>query len=151
MTSATLATPAANERPRIAEPAVTDDAVIHNLSQMNRPMIRLLRTESLGGNAGCVNLGGRYYSCAAAHGYADPRSGRIVAFGNVQDVPPETREGNAEFTLKAAFGGLRFFRIVQLFANDAGGLTPLSPDAREVLEESVRRWNDAPERGMLPW
>src|SRR3989304_3450575 len=123
MTSATLDTPAA----------------IHNLSQMNGPMIRLLRTESLGGNAGRVKLGGRYYSCAAAHGYADPRSGRIVAFGNVQDVPPEIRKGNAEFILKVAFGGLRFFRIVQLFANDGPDGRQLSLDARAVLEESVQR------------
>jgi hypothetical protein len=67
-----------------------------------------------------------------------------VAFGNVQDVRPEAKAGNAEFTLKVAFGGLRFFRIVQFFAKREGS-TPLSADAREVLEESVRRWNQTSE------
>ena len=133
------------------DPAIADDpAVMHNLVQMNGPMIRLLKNESLGGNAGRVNLGGRFYSCAAARGYADPGSGRIVAFGNIQDVEPGVRAGNAEFAFKVAFGGLRFFRIVQLFAKPDQGSTPLSPDAREVLEESVQKWNAASERGIPP-
>jgi hypothetical protein len=116
---------------------------MHNLSQMNGPMARLLRNESLGGNAGRVNLAGRSYSCAAARGYADPRTGRIIAFGNVQDVPPETRGATAEFTLKVAFGGLRFFRIVEFLVDGRDEGTPLSLDARDVLEESIRRWNDS--------
>jgi len=128
----------------VADPVVADDpAVIHNLAQMNGPMVRLLKNESLGGNAGRVSLGGRFYSCAAANGYADPLSGQIVAFGNVQDVSPDVRAGNAQFTFKVAFGRMRFFRIVQLFAKDEQDSTPLSPNAREILEDSVWRWNQA--------
>jgi hypothetical protein len=142
---------APEERALIAHRAATHDgAVLHNLSQMNGSMMRLLRNESLGGNAGRVNLGGRYYSCAAAHGYADPLSGRIVAFGNVQDIPLQKREGNAEFIMKAAFGGLRFFRIVQFLANGGGASPELSPGARDVLEESVQQWNDTSQRGTMP-
>lgn len=129
-------------RDRSSGSSIADDpAVVHNLAQMNGPMIRLLKNESLGGNAGRANLGGRFYSCAAANGYADPLTGQIVVFGNVQDVPPDVRAGNAAFTLKVAFGGLRFFRIVELFTKNQPGGAPLSPDAREVLEESVQRWN----------
>jgi hypothetical protein len=142
---------APEKRVTIVDRAVTHDAaVLHNLSQMNGSMIRLLRNESLGGNAGRVNLGGRYYSCAAAHGYADPQSGRIMAFGNVQDIPLEIREENAEFIMKAAFGGLRFFRIVEFLASGGGAGPKLSPDARDVLEESAQRWNEAPQRGTMP-
>lgn len=128
-------------------PSATLDTPVlaSNLSQMNTAMLGVLRNESLGGNAGRVNLGGRCYSCAAANGYADPTSGRILAFGNVQDVRSDVKAGNAEFTLKVAFGGMRFFRIVQLFAKNEPDSTPLSPNAREVLEESVRRWNQASE------
>ena len=121
-------------------------ALSHNFLAMNSPMMKLLKTESVGGNAGRVKLDGKYYSCAAANGYADPQSGRIVAFGNVQDVSPNIQKKNAKFTLRVACGARGFFRIVQLVTEDRGGGRTLSPGAREVLDQSVRTWNKARER-----
>ena len=46
---------------------------------MNSSMLKLLKTESVGGNAGRVKLDGKYYSCAAANGYADPQGLAAVA------------------------------------------------------------------------
>jgi hypothetical protein len=136
ITPATLGTPRRSLAPE-------DSVVSHNLSEMNGSMMRLLKTESIGGNAGRVKLGGKYYSCAAANGYADPRSGKIVEFGNFQNISPERRDNNAAFTLRAACSTRRFFRIVQLLTDDRGGGRKLAPGAREVLEESVRRWNES--------
>jgi hypothetical protein len=152
MTPATLGIPAPGNAAESAVEVHVDEAVVtYNLSQMNGPMARLLRNESLGGNAGRVTLGGRrYYACAAAHGYANPATGRIAAFGSFQDVPPAIRTVNAEFTLKVAFGGLRFFRIVEFLPDNSGDGPRLSPDARDVIEETVHRWNEARERGVLP-
>ena len=117
-----------------------------NLLAMNSPMMKLLQTESVGGNAGRAKLDGKYYACAAANGYADPQSGRIVAFGNFQDVSPNIRKKNAQFTLRVACGVRGFFRIVQLVSEDRGSGGTLSPGARDVLEQSVRTWNKARER-----
>ena len=116
----------------------------HNLSEMNSSMMRLLKTESLGGNAGRVKLGARYYSCAAANGYADPQSGRIVAFGNLQDISSSIQSENTKFTLRVAYGARGFFKIVELLIEDRG--RTLSPAAREALDEYVRAWNTARER-----
>ena len=121
-------------------------ALSHNLVAMNSSMMNLLKTESVGGNAGRVKVDGKYYSCAAANGYADPQSGTIVAFGNLQDVSPNIQKKTATFTLRVACSRRGFFRIVQLVTEERGSGRTLSPGARAVLEQSVRAWNKARER-----
>ena len=134
ITPVTLGTPRRRVAPR-------ESVAGHNLSEMNSSMMQLLKTESVGGNAGRVKFGARYYSCAAANGYADPQSGRIVAFGNLQDISANIQEPNAKFTLRVACGARGFFRIVELVTEDRG--RTLSPAARKALEASVRTWNTA--------
>ncbi len=104
-------------------------------------MTRLLAVESWGGNAGHVVVDGRQYSCAVARGYADPASGKILIFGNPQDVPEGSRQGSAEFLFRAAAGMMLDTHIVECSAGE-----PFTVAAREVLEESMRRWNAGTER-----
>ncbi len=102
-------------------------------------MTRLLGVESWGGNAGTVVLDGREYSCAAARGYADPASGKILTFGNPQDVPEDSRGGSAEFLFRVAAGLLLGTHIVECSAGE-----PFTANAREMLHESMRQWNASP-------
>ena len=121
---------------------VVDDAVVaSNLAEMDGPMMRLLETESIGGNAGRVKLGGTYYACAAANGYSDPQSGQIVQFGNSQNVSQDILDTCAAFTVRVAYRPTMFFKIVHLVTDDRAGSRALTPVARRALAESVRRWN----------
>jgi hypothetical protein len=52
----------------------------------------VLMGESMGGNAGPGN--------AAVNGYYDPGTGRIIAFGNIQNIPAGIRARGREFTLR---------------------------------------------------
>jgi len=108
----------------------------HNLTQMDSSMMRVLEVESWGGNAGTVVLGGREYSCAAARGYADPKSGRILTFGNSQDVPEDRRKGYPEFVFRVAAGLQLGTHIVGCSAGKT-----FTDNARTMLRESMRQWN----------
>ena len=99
------------------EKANDQEVVAHNLKMLKEDMWDLLLSESWGGNAGYTEIGGENCVCAGANGYADPETGRIVAFGNLQDVDVVVQRKNAEFTLLVAdhLGGLQ---IVRLYGND---------------------------------
>jgi hypothetical protein len=114
----------------------SESILAHNLGEMNASMTRLLNVESWGGNAGHVVVDGRQYSCAVARGYADPQSGKILIFGNPQDVPENLRHDSAEFLFRAAAGLMLGTHLVECSAGE-----PFTAAARAVLEESMRRWN----------
>lgn len=99
-------------------------------------MTRLLGVESWGGNAGTIVIDGREYSCAVARGYADPESGKILTFGNPQDVPENQRQGYAEFLFRVAAGLLLGTHIVECSAGE-----PFTAEARKTLQNSMRHWN----------
>lgn len=111
----------------------------HNLAEMDTSMTRLLSTESWGGNAGTILVDGREYACAVARGYADPESGKILTFGNPQDVSESTRQGAAEFLYRAAAGLLLGTHLIEVSAGDE-----FTAQAKEMLQESMRRWNEGP-------
>ena len=63
---------------------------------------RIAMGESLGGNAGIVEIDGHAYSCVGVNGHAYRQTGHISAFGNIQDVDPEIVQRDGHFTLKVA-------------------------------------------------
>ncbi len=123
-----------------------EQTIHHNLLEMATPMSYLLNNESLGGNAGEVEIEGKPYSCAAANGYADVVTGKIVAFGNFQDVPEIIRSRNQAFVFRVALdlevvegkpSGRGFFKIVGFYEKEF-----FSQNARGILEESIKLWNE---------
>src|SRR3990172_6527278 len=69
----------------------TDERIIsHNFDEMRSSMMRLLTVESIGGNAGFVEIGGRKLPCAAARGFADGETGEIL-FTELSRVLPAPR------------------------------------------------------------
>ncbi len=79
------------------------EIVTHNIEMLNKDMLDLLGGESIGGNAGDVEIDGKFYSCAGANGYADKKTGKIIVFGNIQDIKDKNIiENNLDFTLRVA-------------------------------------------------
>ena len=122
---------------------VSEDAderiISHNLDEMRSDMMRLLTVESIGGNAGFVEIGGRKLPCAAARGFADGETGEIITFGNYQNIPKKIRDTYAEFIFRIAVDLRRrnpFYKIVE---SSLGA--PLTSKAKKLLQESVERWN----------
>jgi len=113
--------------------------ISHNLDEMRSSMMRLLTVESIGGNAGFVEIEGRKLPCAAARGFADGQTGKIIDFGNFQNIPKKIRTTYPEFIFRVAVDlGRRnpFYRIVES-SFDAS----FTSKARKLLQESVERWN----------
>jgi hypothetical protein len=115
-----------------------------NYNLMNEEMVKILRTESIGGNAGTTQIGEKWFACAAANGYADSVTGEILAFGNSQDLPEEISEKGKLLTFKVAkdmrgefrkfHGG--FFKVVEVY-----GKQLLSPQAQRMIEACVEQYN----------
>ena len=124
-------------------PENADESILaHNLDEMRSSMMRLLTVESIGGNAGIIDIGGKKYPCAAARGFADGQSGEIIAFGNFQNIPRKIRNTYAEFIFRIAVDLQRrnpFFRIVEYSAGAS-----FTSKAKKMLQESVERWNSLP-------
>lgn len=78
------------------------EILAHNLRMLNNDLMNFLSTESMGGNAGKVNIDGKDYPCSGARGYIDGKTSKIVCFGNFQDLDKEIVENNLEFILKVA-------------------------------------------------
>ena len=123
-----------------ALPENTEEGILsHNLAQMRSSMMRLLMEESVGGNAGTIEMNGKPFSCAAARGFADAHSGKIVAFGNYQDVPENIRSVYPEFVFRIVVGvgqGSPLLRIIECSSGDS-----FSSKAKAMLEKSVELWN----------
>lgn len=108
-----------------------------NLQIMSTEMLVLLSSESIGGNAGHEEVEGRRLPCAAANGYADPQTGKIVSFGNFQDIPKDILKGNQEFTLRVALDIRKgHSRIINFF-----GAEKFSKKGRKNIETAIERYN----------
>lgn len=129
-------------RPEALEAAEVSD----NVAFMNDQMIKQNRSESIGGNAGAVELDGVLYPTMGANGYVDPATGRLTAFGSPQSLTREQRTGTpicfriaADIRVK----GKGFFRITGYDTGRVFGDTPpLTKRATRIIEESVRLWNE---------
>ncbi|KKT82553.1 MAG: hypothetical protein A3B99_00720 [Candidatus Yanofskybacteria bacterium RIFCSPHIGHO2_02_FULL_44_12b] len=123
----------------------SEEVVAWNLEKLRKDMVDLLMTESIGGNAGAVDVDGKKYSCGGANGYANSETGEIIVFGNIQDIQDKKiLENSSSFTLRVALDRQRgFFKITEiLFGSDH-----ISGAGRLAIEEAVKRWND--ERRLL--
>ncbi|VVC04782.1 Calcineurin-like phosphoesterase [Candidatus Bilamarchaeum dharawalense] len=61
-------------------------------------------SESMGGNAGPMRV--------AVNGYYDPQTGRIIAFGNIQDIPKSILAKGREFTLLVDMSTGKIDRVI---------------------------------------
>lgn len=111
-----------------------------NLRIMNSLMQDTLYRESVGGNAGSVQIEGVAYSCAAANFYINKETGKIVIFGNFQSIPERIRDDEQYlpmvFKIAVDPKTLGFFKIVA-----TSGYKDLSTEATENLRESIRLYN----------
>jgi hypothetical protein len=83
-----------------------DEIVVQkNLKKMNGEMMELLMSESIGGNAGTVEVDGKEYVCAAANGYADRETGEIYIFENYQNIPENIKDKQQHFLFRVAIVG----------------------------------------------
>ena len=115
-----------------------DEGVInHNLEMMLKDMGVLIASESMGGNAQSAEINGERWPCVAANGHADPQTGKIVSFGNFQDIPKDIVEENQEFTLRVALDLRKgHSRIINFF-----GAEKFSQKSRKNIEMAIERYN----------
>lgn len=111
----------------------------HNLKMLNKEMLAFINQESFGGNAGSVEIDGKRYPCAGANGYADPRTGEIKIFGNIQNIPKDIARENVAFSLRVAmdFKNGEFMKIIGFF-----GAENFSPQGKNVIESAINQWNE---------
>ena len=115
--------------------AEIDQIVEENFALMisNEPggMVSLGWSESMGGNAGCEDG----VSCWAANFYYDALSGKILYFGNCQDVPDGIKRNNS-----GAFFRIKGFPISGEIIG-VHGVPEEHKFARNILYASVTRFN----------
>lgn len=129
------------EKPNF-ESKTLGELLLHNKEKLNVDMMHLINDESLGGNASWEVVDSKKYSCAAANGYANKKTGEIITFSN--DPLPLT-EGIARFTLriaidlnvKAAIAGKSFMKIVNFI-----GAKNFSEGGEETIKISIEEWNE---------
>ncbi len=127
-----------------------EDVVASNLALMRTKMIKHLNTESIGGNAGSVEIDGKCYSCAAANMYVDCATGRILVFGNIQNIDSRIKEdgANADCGLHVAYSfDWGFFRILSVYEWHPGVLSDL---ARSNIQKAIELYNQAVVREIRP-
>lgn len=109
--------------------------IAKNLDKIRKEMLVLLRKESMGGNAGTLEIGGIKFSAQGANGYADPETGEILAFGNPQDLEDEVKNQGKIFTFKVVNkNGIR-----KAILNNS---LDFSPKAIAALQESAAIWSN---------
>lgn len=97
-------------------------------------MFDLILNESMGGNAGSWNG----HSCVATNFLYNPYSGKIVYFGNKQDIPDEIRDVNfPKGVYRLAVRDISpTYRVISIHAEGA------RKETGEILVESARRFNE---------
>jgi hypothetical protein len=118
------------------------EIVEHNLEMLNKDMRDLLMRESWGGTGGTIEIDGKWHCCAAANGCIDQKTGRIVAFGNLEDLDPTISEENVRFALRVTHLGLghpgpgKHTRIVSVHGGEG-----LSKRGLRNLEKAIAEFN----------
>ncbi len=121
--------------------------VAENVGKMNGEMMGLLMSESIGGNAGEVDVAGKRYPAAGANALVDRMTGQIVAFGN--GLSSGRKEIDVPIILRVAFDKWNdngFFHVTKIHhaTNNPSKLRPahvLDSHAVDVLQRSVNQWN----------
>lgn len=114
-------------------------SIEHNSRILDRDLSVFMGIESVGGNAGTVELDGQKYACGAATLWVDRASAEILMIANVQRVPLSVEQEAVEITLRVAFdrNKQKFFKIVETI-----GLEQLDQSLHMALEQSISNWND---------
>ena len=97
-------------------------------------MLPLLSSESIGGNAGSYEK----FPCIAANFYYEQNNGKIIYFGNFQNVPINIRSKYPEATFRLAFNPDNCKnRIIDLF--DFESITNI---AKKNMEQTISIYNE---------
>ncbi|MEX2029158.1 MAG: hypothetical protein WD963_01605 [Candidatus Paceibacterota bacterium] len=119
------------ETQKIEKQIIIDD----NLAMMKDSMQKLLMFESMGGNAGSTRIGNKHYSCAVANGYVD-NQGKIMAFGNIQDLSQEIITNNNPFSFRVAVDMDKGFIVLEILEK-----SKLNPVVVEILNACKNQYN----------
>lgn len=115
-----------------------ESIVAHNLEMMKTEMRELSAIESMGGNAGVREIGGIRYSCLALNGYAEKETGKILAFGNFQNISLEIQEKGIQFTLIEAINiEKRIIKLIDFLNSDK-----FSEKGRENINQAALQYNE---------
>ncbi len=119
--------------PQEKQEPIDEKIVEHNLRMLKKDMHQVLNSESIGGNAGSIEVEGKRYPCVATNGYVDSKTGEIVAFGNFQNIDKETVKNSAEITLRISFFD---GKIVDFF-----GKEKISQEGLQNIEKAIEQYN----------
>jgi len=122
-----------------------DEAVVEvNLRRISSEMLDFLKTESMGGNAGEIEIEGKKQPLLGVNGYAERQTGVIIGFSNspLERFRPELKDFIRNYTHLNWRVTLDINKIIGAIYE--GG--ELSPKAKASLEESIRRWNEEREK-----
>jgi hypothetical protein len=123
-----------------AEAESSEAIVAHNLEMLKGDMQRLILRESIGGNAGGEKIDGKKYPCVAANGFAD-KGGKIIAFGNFQEMNPDVVSDNIGFTMRIALDLNTKTFTQRMKITSILGIEKFAPDAQKALRSVADAWN----------
>ncbi len=112
------------------------EVVSHNTEMLNKDMDLALQKdpESIGGNAGVIQINEKKYMCFGVNGYAHPASGQIILFTNeIYKMSPDMR-ACPMFTL-VMVAGLKN-RIVEFLGSEKFG-----NEGRQNIEKAIDEYN----------
>jgi len=132
-----------HEREGVFELKFDPEIVAHNLTMLNNDMVELIVGESIGGNAGTVEINGIEYACAGANGIAESETGKITAFGNIQNIDKAELKNNARFIMKIALGSSKKkLGTIADFQEDIFTEVRLSDRGKENIRKAIEEFNE---------
>lgn len=112
-------------------------AIAHNVAMLEGPLREHIGQESYGGNAGAITWEGYRYALAAANGYVERTTGRIIDFTNYNNPARREPERFSEITIME---GLCFrLRSERIFG--LAEAVHLHPNARYTLAVAMEQVN----------
>ena len=117
----------------------TERLIAQNLLIMENEMVEVLLQESIGGNAGRLEIDGQKYPLACANGFVETATGLIMEFGN--HIQPKTRKPVSAIKILVAcdLKGKHkaiFFKIVKILYS-----ADLSIDVRNPISRAGHAYN----------
>ena len=96
-------------------------------------MHKVISLESIGGNAGFWNK----HPCAGANFQYECKTGKIIIFGNIQDIPDKIRKTSEMGTFSIAVNiKIGKLRIINTYINQN-----CIKETKEILEKTVEEYN----------
>lgn len=115
----------------------------YNQAMLDRGVKYMFDSELIGGNAGSYTRDGVRYPCAGLNTYVEHATGKIVAIGNIQDVPRDIVQNSAyrEITFRIAIPMMETSPF-NLFIAECFGLDDVDTVAREAIGATVTEFNE---------